>query len=112
MQLFHNFFMAIEPTLVAFIAVVVPALGLWIVNQLKTNHETAILAATASAHASAELNKKADLIQENTDGITSKLQDQIKAQMDSASHLADITIKDKVIAHLTEKLNTLSNGKS
>lgn len=93
MHVFYHFFTSIEPILIAFIATVIPAVGAWIVAQLKVNHSATLEAATATASASAEISQKADDIKENTNGITAK-------------HLQTIADKDKLIADLSNKVAT------
>jgi hypothetical protein len=52
-----HFVAAVEPTLVAFLTLVIPALGLWIVNQLNANHAATVAAAKESTTAVAAVSQ-------------------------------------------------------
>jgi hypothetical protein len=103
----QTFMQLIVPYLVTFISLVVPALAVWIVNQLKTNHDVAVQAATAAGNAatavaahSVSASAQLSNIQEKVDGAMSALT--AKSNQQTADALAD---KDKQIAALTQKIN-------
>jgi hypothetical protein len=107
-----HFVAAVEPTLVAFLTLVIPALGLWIVNQLNANHAATVAAAKESTTAVAAVSQKVDSIDTKassivhaTDGINTGLRETIAAQQTTAEHLAVVNNYRAQIAELTKKVN-------
>jgi hypothetical protein len=93
-----GFLAQIMPYLVSFLALVIPALGAWIVSALNANHKVAVAAvASVAAHAQASA-QKLDTIEGKVNGAMTVLQ-----QKSDDQNKALLAAKDAQIAALQSK---------
>jgi hypothetical protein len=112
--LMTEFLKSVEPLMVSFLMLVVPALGLWIVQELNKNRQATQQAANSAQAAAnsaeaanltavthnASVTDKLNSVSKQMDGINSGLTDKVDQQ-----NIAALADKDRQIAVLTKKIN-------
>lgn len=97
-----TFMQQIQPYLVMFVSAVVPALGAWIVSELKANHRAASAAVVSAQQAVVTAQQAAQTVIDQTNGITERME---KRSNDQARNL--IAAKDETIQAKNAELNAL-----
>ena len=103
----QTFFQQIMPYVISFLAVVIPALGAWIVAALKANHAATVNAAVAANTAVNAIAAHNVVAAQQLTSIESKVNGALtamteKSEQQTQAILAD---KDRQIAQLTKQQN-------